>query len=84
MHANPLERERGPENGHPDHLPTHMLAERLDNDNSKPKKEQLIQQRKQGVIHHRLIRQPVCQTSKRRRGAPGTYSVACVVAQVAR
>ena len=45
---------------------------------------QLIHQRKQGVIHHRPIRQPLGQTSKRRRGAPGTYSVACVVAQVAR
>jgi hypothetical protein len=56
LHANPLGRERGPENGYPDRLPTHILAEQLANDISKPKKEQLIQQWKQGVIHHCLIR----------------------------
>ncbi len=40
--ANTWEREREPENGYPDRLPTHILAEQLANDNSKPKKEQLI------------------------------------------
>ena len=87
LHANPLGRERGPENGYPDRLPYQKnwmtdSPSGLTTVTARPNL-QLIQQRKQRVIHNRLIRQPVGQTNKRRRCAPGTHSVTGVVAQIA-
>ena len=87
-HANPVQRERGPENGHPDRLPyqENWMTDSpsgLTTVTARPNL-QLIQQRKQRVIHNRLIRQTVGQTSKWRRCAPGTHSLAGVVDQVAR